>query len=82
MGNLAKLFEKIGCQDGVVQDAKDDVLLAQEITQPSALPSLPKKNKRGEPSEVLGGRWDERLFKAINDDLDMKTVSSFSIVRR
>jgi len=79
MGNLSNLLEKVGDQAEVKRSETNDVPPSQEIKQPSALPSLPIKDKRAEAPKALGRRWDERLYKAINDDLSLPEV--FKILR-
>ena len=74
MGNLSELLDKVECQNGVELKTTNDLQPSQRAKQPSVLPSTPKKDERAEPAECLSGRWDERLFNAVNNDLSLPEV--------
>ena len=79
MGKIAEALEKAGYQEGVEQS---DEIVAQkppEIHQDPVLPSNRKPDKKAEPVKISGGRWDERLFKAVNDDVYLPEV--FKVLR-
>jgi exopolysaccharide/PEP-CTERM locus tyrosine autokinase len=79
MGKIAEALEKAGYQEGVEQSDGKDAQKAREIHQDPVLPSNRKPDKKAEPVEITGGRWDERLFKAVNEDVYLPEV--FKVLR-
>ena len=79
MGKIAEALEKAGYQEGVEQSEEKDAQKPQEIHQDTVLQSNHKPDKKAEPVKISGGRWDERLFKAVNDDVYLPEV--FKVLR-
>lgn len=79
MGKLAEALEKAGYQEGIKQNVEKCAQEPPEIKKTSVSTANQKKDEKAEPSKVLCGRWDERLFKAVNDDIYLPEV--FKVLR-
>lgn len=79
MGKIAEALEKAGCQEGIKQNVEECAQELPEIKQTSISISNQKTDEKAEPSKVLCGRWDERLFYAVNDDICLPEV--FKVLR-
>lgn len=79
MGKLTEALEKAGYQEGIKQSVESCAQELPEITQTSISTSVPKSDKKSETSKALCGRWDERLFNAVNDDAYLPEV--FKVLR-
>jgi protein-tyrosine kinase len=76
MGKISEALDKAGYEAGVEQGKKQDVQLSPEIQQPSAgqLSVEAITTKKTGQASTLSGKWDERLFKATNDDIHLPEV--------
>lgn len=79
MGKIAEALEKAGYQEGIQQNMEKCTQEAPEIKQSSDSISDKKTDETAESSKVLCGRWDERLFNAVNDDVYLPEV--FKVLR-
>jgi exopolysaccharide/PEP-CTERM locus tyrosine autokinase len=79
MGKIAEALEKAGYQEGIQQNMERCTQEVPEIKQTSASTSDKKTAETAESSKVLCGRWDERLFNAVNDDVYLPEV--FKVLR-
>lgn len=81
MGKIAEALEKAGYQEGIKQNVEKCAQELPEIKQTSVSTSTSNKktDEKAESSKVLCGRWDERLFNAVNDDIYLPEV--FKVLR-
>ena len=79
MGKITDALEKAGYQEGIKQGEKKEAQEPQAIQQPPTLASSKIADQKDDSSKVLCGKWDERLFKAVNDDIYMPEV--FKVLR-
>jgi exopolysaccharide/PEP-CTERM locus tyrosine autokinase len=79
MGKIAEALEKAGYQEDSRQNDEGNAQGPQEQPQ-SSIPAVDKKSeKTTQSAQALCGKWDERLFNAVNDDIYIPEV--FKILR-
>jgi protein-tyrosine kinase len=74
MGKIAEALEKAGYQEGVDQNNGKDVQTSQTPRPTPVEASGTKTIRQSKPEKALGGNWDERLFKAVNEDIYVPEV--------
>jgi len=79
MGKLAEALEKAGYQEGMKQNVEKCAQEPPEIKETFVAKANKKTDDQTESPQVLCGRWDERLFKAVNDDIYLPEV--FKVLR-
>jgi protein-tyrosine kinase len=79
MGKIAEALEKAGYQEDLEQDDKGSAQEPQERPQTSTPVVDTKPEQTSKPAKALCGKWDERLFNAVNDDIYIPEV--FKVLR-
>lgn len=76
MGKIAEALEKAGYQEGVEQEVGKRVQELPTIQHESVVASTAKSsiNEKFESVKALNGNWEDRLFKAVNDDIYLPEV--------
>jgi protein-tyrosine kinase len=79
MGKIAEALEKAGHDEGTEQHEQKNAQEPQEVQEAPVLTSNRKTENKAEPVKISGGKWDERLFNAVNHDAYLPEV--FKVLR-
>ena len=81
MVKISEALEKAGYHEGVQLATENSAQELPEALSSSPVPPTPPTPiiEKSEPAKALSGKWDERLFKAVNEDNDLPEV--FKILR-
>lgn len=79
MGKIAEALEKAGHDEGTEQYEQKNAQEPQEVQQAPVLTSNRKTENKAESVKISGGKWDERLFNAVNNDAYLPEV--FKVLR-
>jgi protein-tyrosine kinase len=72
MVKISEALEKAGCHEGVQLAMENSAQELPEALSSSPLPPhSPPIIEKSEPTKGLIGKWEERLFRAVNDDNDL-----------
>lgn len=79
MAKISEALDKAGYGEGLKWTMEKPVQPAPEIQQPLAATPPPLIVERVKTEENPSGKWDERLFKSVNEDTYMSEV--FKVLR-
>ena len=81
MVKISEALDKAGYHEGIQLATENRAEELQETLLSSPVPPTPPTPiiEKPKPAKALSGKWDERLFKAVNDDNNLPEV--FKILR-